>query len=126
SNTINSKIIVLDFYYTSCGPCILDIRNLVKLDSLFNDSDVCFIGINVADNDISRMQKFLIDRKIKYKNVYEGNDLANKYGFRGFPQILFIDSETNEILHHSTGCRSDGFEYYKNLLEGFLEKENGK
>ncbi|NLA24729.1 MAG: hypothetical protein GX879_07160, partial [Bacteroidales bacterium] len=46
SNTINSKIIVLDFYYTSCGPCILDIRNLVKLDSLFNDSDVCFIGIN--------------------------------------------------------------------------------
>jgi len=124
SNSINSKIIVLDFYYMSCAPCVLAIRDLVKLDTLFNDTDVSFIGINTIDKDLDRLKQFLVERKINYKNVYGGIDLASKYGFNSFPQILFIDSQTNEIIYHSSGYRSDGYEYYKTLLEKLLENKN--
>lgn len=123
SSSINSKILVIDFYYIGCAPCILAIYDLVKLDSLFNDNEVTFIGANVVDTDISKINTFLQSKNVKYKNVINAKALSDKYGFNSFPQILFIDTKTHEILHHFSGYRSDGFEYYKDILRKLLDEK---
>lgn len=122
SDSINSKILVVDFYYMSCAPCILAINDLIKLDSLYNENEVTFIGANVVDNDISKINTFLQKKNVKYRNIVNAKSLSDKYGFHSFPQILFIDTETNEILYHFSGYRSDEFEYYKDILRKLLDE----
>ena len=124
SKVINSKILVLDFYYMGCAPCIMAIPDLIRLDSLYNEKDVTFVGVNAVDKDLITINKFLEDKNIKYKNVINGNTLSDKYGFNSFPRILFIDTKTNEILYHFAGYRSDGFDHYKKLLDELLDKIN--
>ncbi len=119
---IKSKLLVLDFYFTTCAPCILSLRDMVKLDSLYDDIDVSFVAVNALDKDKSKIEKFLHDRKITLTNVIEGAELSEKYGFSGFPQLLIIDTEKNEIIYHCQGYRSDGFEFYKSLLDEYLSK----
>lgn len=120
SRSIKSKIIVLDFYYMSCAPCIMAIHDLVKLDSLYNDKEVMFIGVNILDKDLLKLRNFLQEKKIQYPNVINGSELSNKYGFNSFPQTLIIDSETNKLLYHVSGYRSDSYKHYKKLLDQSL------
>ncbi len=120
---INSKILVIDFYYMSCAPCILAINDMVKLDSIYNENDVSFVGANVFDNDVVKIDKFLGERNVEYTNVMKAKDLAEKYGFYSFPQIIFINTKTNEILYHFSGYHSGEFEHFKQILDGLLEND---
>ncbi len=117
SKNINAKILVLDFYYMSCAPCIMAINDLVRLDSLYNNNDVQFIGANVYDKDTDKIKAFIKDKRIEYPNVINANILANRYGFIGYPQLLFINTKTNKIFHYSDGYTLNGYEHYKTIID---------
>lgn len=120
SKKIKSKIVVVDFYYMGCGPCVLGIYDLVELDNYYDESDVTFVGVNVVDKDIAKINKFIKEKGIKYKNVIDTKGLSNRYGFNSFPQILIIETKSNKILYHFSGYRSDGHTYYKRLIDSLL------
>jgi len=122
SNSLNSGFLVLDFYYMGCAPCVLAIGDLVKLDHLYSKKDVAFVGVNVYDKDLPKLADLINKREMQYPTVVNGMELSKKYGFNSFPQVLIIDTETNKIVHHSSGYRPDGYDYYKRIIDGLLNR----
>lgn len=44
------KVVLLDFWYRGCYPCVKSIPDLVELDSMYASKGFAIIGINVQDN----------------------------------------------------------------------------
>jgi len=90
---LNEKIIVINFWYTSCAPCVAEMPALNKLVEVFKDSDVVFIAF-ARDNE-SELASFLAKRSFDFKIVASSNDIAESYcaGIFGWPMSIVVDRQ---------------------------------
>jgi len=87
---LKSKIVVLDFWATWCGPCIRSIPKNNKLAERFKD-DVVIIGV-CAEKGSDRMQAVVEERGIKYPVAIDKDDQTNDaYDANGYPDYYIID-----------------------------------
>ena len=96
------KYVVLDFFYTTCGPCIYYTPqvNLAYEKYGCNTQDVVFIAIDYQDTN-AEVQAYDAQYGIQYPSVSGtqggGNGVVNQYVITGFPTFYLIDS-THKII----------------------------
>ena len=100
------KVMVVNLWATWCGPCRLEIPELVKLHKEFHSRGVEMIGLSTENPDASAekvrkfIQDFQIDYRIGWAPVEVGVPLMQ--GHNGIPQI-FVISRDGRILKHFVG-----------------------
>lgn len=95
SDSLFGKIIVFNFWFTTCSACLKEIPELNKLVIQFSENDdVVFIA--PALNDNYTIKSFLKENTFLY-HCTEGGDFINKLGLSGFPTHLIV-GKNNEIL----------------------------
>lgn len=82
------KPIVLDFWFTSCAPCVYTTPHLNQLSEKYNN-DVTFIAVTFEDS--SKVVTFLQKKKI-LANIGSSQSLMESYGVTSFPTTFLIDS----------------------------------
>lgn len=93
----SGKTVVLDFYYTTCGPCqyYSPQVNLAYAKYGCNDAEVFFISIDYDDTN-AEVMAYDAQFGIQYPSVSGtqggGNGVINQYGISGFPTFYVIDS----------------------------------
>ena len=88
---LRGKVVVLNFWFTGCQPCIKEMPYLNKLVDRYSKDDVQFISF--ANEDSTIVRKFLSVHVFKFKVVPSG-DYVRKDIFRLFsawPQTILID-----------------------------------
>lgn len=96
------KYVILDFYYTTCGPCIYYTPqvNLAHEKYGCNTQDVVFIGIDYNDTN-AEVQAYDAQYGIQYPSISGtqggGNSVVSQYSIIGFPTFFLIDS-THHII----------------------------
>lgn len=101
----SDNIIILDFWYKTCPPCIKSIPQLNNIYSKYESKGVKLFGLNDIDTDsISRMQliPFLQKENIKYPLVLIDKTISEKYKVRGYP-TLYIINKNGEIEYSKLG-----------------------
>jgi len=112
---IDSKFILIDFWYVSCYPCLSAIKELVILDSLYTDNVLKIIGVNVYDKEIGKIQKIMDKFNIQYDVVYEGKTISEMYGgVIGYPKLILIDNKSKKIIFAESG-------YYKGFINDIIK-----
>ena len=87
---LKGKIIVLNFWFTTCMPCLKEIPELNKLVDKNDADDVVFIGF--ARDDKDRLLKFFNKfGEFKYIIVPESYAIADMYKVVAWPQSMVID-----------------------------------
>jgi peroxiredoxin len=88
---LEEKVIVINFWFTSCAPCIAEMPSLNKLVEEFKESDVTFISF--ARDSRIELESFLAKRKFDFKIVASANDIAESYcvGINGWPVSMVVD-----------------------------------
>ena len=94
--SLRGKVVVLNFWFTGCEPCVAEMPLLNGLVDEFKNKDVVFIGLT-WDNDAT-LRSFLKDHQFKYQIVPNAGDLIiNTYsdgtGQIAFPEHIVIDQE---------------------------------
>ena len=98
----DGKFVVLDFFFTTCGPCIesVPILNYSYIEYGCNNADVIFLGINYFNTDIE---------VVNYENNHGalipaisgveggGGAIVTNYDVHTFPTIIIIDPSRNII-----------------------------
>jgi thiol-disulfide isomerase/thioredoxin len=84
------KIVMLDFWIKSCGPCLAAFPHLNELQLKFGTDKFQLLSINTKDTkeDIAFFYK---KHKPVYKMLFEGNQIAEQYGVSAFPTVIIID-----------------------------------
>jgi thiol-disulfide isomerase/thioredoxin len=84
------NIVVLDFWATWCGPCIVEIPGYNKLQEKYAAQGVKVVGVTMASGESKEVKPFVERHKMKY-TILMGDD-AQAYDFNiiGFPTTYLI------------------------------------
>ena len=96
---IRGKVVIVDFWATWCGPCVMSIPELVDLQEKYKDKGLVVVGISVDDDKVSKGELLAFKEKMRiiYPIVRANNKVFEDYFGRtkGFsiPTLFVIDRE---------------------------------
>ncbi len=92
AESLRGKVVVLEFWATWCGPCVVAIPHLNELADKFKKKPVQFIAITAEDQ--ATIEKFLSKRPIKAWIALDTNKAMNKaYGIEAIPQTVVLGKD---------------------------------
>lgn len=124
-NKINTKdlagkIIVLNFWFIQCPPCIREMPDLnIVADAYKDDSSVVFIAVSTDDK--YRLQQFLKRARFLYTVIDNGRFISEQYRINGYPTNVVIDQE-GKVYFHSTGYAMNTGYWIKKSIEEIKAK----
>ena len=87
-------VIMVDFWSTSCPPCIEELPNLRKIYAENKDKGFEIISISL-DDDAEKLNAFLTENPMPWKRVFSGrawsDDVARSYQIDWIPSIWLVD-----------------------------------
>jgi peroxiredoxin len=83
------KVVLLNFWFVECKPCVMEMPELNDLVKEFKDKDVVFLGI--ALNDEKALKNFLKKNDFEFKLFPNGSFVIETYGVKSFPTNIIID-----------------------------------
>ena len=94
--SLKDKIIVVDFWFINCGPCIKEIPDLNKLKSEYETEDIEWFAVTYDPKE--RVERFLDRMKFDYTIVPDSKHLTDRFDIRFYPTTLIID-ENRKIVY---------------------------
>lgn len=115
---LRGKFILLDFWSTSCSPCVREINDYYV--DIYNEYSDIFEIVGVADDKKSRLDKFVSTNKIDWIIIPDGETkkIQEAYNIYQFP-TLFLISPDGKII-------SSGYDLRGGKFREILEKEINK
>lgn len=84
SADLRGKVVLVNFWATWCGPCRIEIPDLIALQAKYRDQLVV-LGISEDDGDVSLVKKFAAERNINYPLVMATPELRKL-----FPEMMAL------------------------------------
>ena len=113
---IKSRYVLVEFWYKSCAPCIINMQQLKKIDSMFSRDDLTILAINDIDTNAQLLTKLAQKLNLNYTLLFRGNLLAQKLQINEHPQTFIYDTKDRKIVYKSKG---GGPLYSLNIKEVF-------
>jgi thiol-disulfide isomerase/thioredoxin len=115
------KIVILDFWYMDCFPCIKAIPHLNEVYGMYKDQGVMVLGVNskdLSERDQNRMVDFLKHNPLDYPIVLTSYKTDSVYNVKAYPTLYAIDKE-GKIIYSQIGYN----EALKDTLDRVIRKE---
>lgn len=93
--SLRGKVVVLEFWFTKCEPCIEEIPHLSKLITELDPAKFQFISVDgLPMEDEKVVQEFLTKRKMPgWVGVDTTGSVAASYGVRAFPTTVLVNGQ---------------------------------
>lgn len=115
---LKGKIVVLNFWYTGCGPCIGEMPALNKLVEKYQHNDqVVFLAI--TDDPAERMKNFFAKRTFRYTVVNNAGKVNEAYRIETWPVHIVI-GRNGAMVNRSTGAREDITAFLDRIIQSNL------
>ncbi len=96
------EIVVVNFWATWCGPCLMEIPSLVKLREQYHDKGVEIVAISLNQNSPKQLARFARDFNINYPVVIGTEDVVEAFGpVNAIPTTIIIDREGQVYSRHT-------------------------
>lgn len=121
-NKINfNRLTILDFWYSSCYPCIKAIPELNKLKENYSDK-IQIIGVNPIDNGEDsrhKIEKFIGHTPIDYL-ILITDSIPSEYNIRAYPTIYIIDNN-KRVRYSAEGYSENLYTTLDSLLTELIQ-----
>ncbi len=98
SDDYRGGVLVVNFWYAACGPCIAEAPLLEQVWQEYQDDGVAFLGVNTYDQPATALS-FARDNNVTYPSVIDVNDGRVKLAFaqvtpiQATPTTLVVDRD---------------------------------
>ncbi|MEL7121302.1 MAG: TlpA disulfide reductase family protein [Bacteroidota bacterium] len=107
SKSTKGKVVVLNFWYVGCKPCLKEIPELNTVYKKYVENpDVIFASITY--DNLERVKKKLSKYNIEYPIVVDGNEACQSFRVNGFPTNIVIDRKGNYYFRFTGGFSGIG------------------
>ena len=89
-NFKKGKPLVINFWFTSCFPCILEMPYLEKMKNKYSDN-INFIGITF--NSKEEIEKFEEKHSFNFTHITVDKNKISEFGVISFPRTFFLDKK---------------------------------
>ena len=85
------KILLVNFWFTRCRPCIMEMPEMNEMVEEFKDEEVLFIAPTFDDTEM--VTGFLSKRSFSYEIIPDVKDFCLKMNVRSYPTHFVINAE---------------------------------
>jgi peroxiredoxin len=94
------KVVLLNFWATDCGGCILEIPSFISIQATHKDKaftavgismDISYEGLKNADEAWGKVTPFVSSHRINYPILMGDQSISDAYGLKAFPATYLID-----------------------------------
>lgn len=115
----SSKLNMIIFWASWCGPCMLEIPELKQIYSEYKNSGIHMVSISIDENKDAwdsalrnegmGWEQLIVDSSLL-------NEVENRYHFNSIPLVIFTDNKGIEIVRFS-GYEQGGQDQYRRIIE---------
>jgi len=121
-NSLRGKVVILNFWYLDCAPCITEMEELKSLYENLKPRGLELIAINIQDSK-ERLEEFVRAKKIPFLIALDpGRKLANAYNVHFFPTTLFLNRR-GKIVGSTLGAKTWSSKKYRDYVSALLAIE---
>lgn len=115
---LRGKIVVLNFWFIKCKPCIEEIPILNELQSHFDSEEIKFLAITFDKKDL--VEQFLEETSFTYNIASNAMDAIKIYGVNSYPTNMVINQK-GQIVLKEIGYRTNIAEVLKKSIDQLLQ-----
>ncbi len=115
---LKGKVVVLNFWFTKCGPCVVEMPKLNELVKEYKDEDVVFLAITFNKKGV--VENFLYETEFDYTIAANANDVITMYGVQSYPTSIVINKK-GEIILKEIGYRTNIKTVLSNVIKAQLQ-----
>jgi thiol-disulfide isomerase/thioredoxin len=93
---LKGKVVVLNFWFTKCGPCVIEMPTLNTLVDEYKNKDVVFLALTFNKKGV--VENFLYEHEFKYTIAANAMDAIRIYGVQSYPTSIVIDKKGAIVL----------------------------
>lgn len=101
---LQGKVVVLNFWFIKCGPCVQEMPELNTLKKQFYNEDVVFLAITFDTKE--NIQTFLKTHDFNYTILPKSSDVIQVNKVRSFPTNVVLD-KNGIVVFQETGYRTN-------------------
>ena len=119
---IGKNVIIVDFWYTHCHPCVKAMPSLDKLYRKYSDKGLKVFGLNSVDNQPrsrKMLDNFLSKRDISYDIILATPEVDIMYKVNGYPTMYVVD-KNGKIAYSEIGFDEESFSKLVEKVEELL------
>jgi len=116
TNELKGKILMINFWATTCAPCIAE---MPQLNDLVRDYSTQVMFLGIAPNDNNDVENLLKRFRFDFIIIPNGEQLFEDIGIDGYPKNFFVDK--NGIIKQV----EEGTPVQTNN-DGTIKRENGE
>lgn len=114
------KLVLFDFFYQSCFPCLKAIPMLNRLNEKYGDKGLLIVGIDNVDPKDERFYEFVNERKMAYPIAVSENYLDKDFQVSSYPAMFLMDN-AGKLLYLSSGFGTGSEKEVDELLDSLLK-----
>ena len=118
TESLKGSILVLNFWFISCPPCLREIPELNNLVEKYREKEVVFIAF--ARDSKSDLKKFLEAKDFDYNIIAKSKRMTKTFNTHGFPTNMIID-QNGKIVFHKAAYDKDRVSEMDKILSTLLD-----
>ena len=118
---LRGQVVVLDFWATWCGPCVMAIPHVQNIASNYAGKPVTVLGINRDEKGAGeRVKKSLDRKKITFRQLLDpAGEVSGRYQVNGIPCTVLIGANgIIQAIHVGFGGEEEEEDQIDSLLRG--------
>jgi cytochrome c biogenesis protein CcmG/thiol:disulfide interchange protein DsbE len=117
------KVVLLDFWATWCGPCVIEIPWFTEFQRKYKDRGFEVLGVSMDDDGWKVINPFVAKRKINYRVVLGDDKTGDQYGGLEALPTTFVIDRNGRIASVHVGLA--GKKDFEDAIEKLLEAPAG-
>ena len=97
---MEGEVIVLDFWSTTCAPCMRQMKDLEVIHRRMADRGVRVVGVACGGESVKRIEEFKKDRNVDYDLVVDEGETTMAYKVLSLPTIYVIGKDGKIAASH--------------------------
>ncbi|MEM6811895.1 MAG: TlpA disulfide reductase family protein [Pseudomonadota bacterium] len=129
-NNFNGEYLLVNFWATWCGPCVVELPSIERLANEFEGKGMKVIAVSVDfQRSHDEVKEFLLNRGIGEFAAYfdQNKDIQNKIAMRGIPTTFLLSPE-GKLLYIFEGDAKwhspPAIQFFNNLLTAEADQQN--
>jgi len=116
---LKGKVIVMNYWFSACRPCVMEMPELNKLVDKYKDKDVVFIGFTYHIK--YNIERFIRRFEFKYNLIPESQIEILNYHVETYPTHIVID-QNGYIVLREEGLSYDTVDVLDKTIEALLNR----
>ena len=106
AQNLKNKVVVMTFWSTTCGACIVEIPHLSSLHENYREQGLEIVAVALKQDPLQAVVRLASDKKIPYKVAYDaGGTLARSWGGITYTPTTFIIDRDGVVVESFIGSQ---------------------